>query len=303
MSRDIEKGLAEAALGYLEIGLEKFHIVRSLSFYNFQPALGNLSISIELMLKSIIAKKSIQLLFSNLPLELKTKLTLGEVSKKDKINKVEELSMKYFKLKSIELNRAITIFYTYFPELKQELKPYFNLFSSIRNISVHGAFPIFQKYDLERIAYLALRITKILKEEKISGFGFYKLTKKDDDFFAGYNSSRIERVKTAIENAKNKSEKIDYWTSFDLNEWEFYVTTCPVCGCDGTLTGSTEFDCEHNIEGQTCWLYFYADSFECEECGLQLLDTTEMKLANMEISYDRESDMNKWLYEKEGIRE
>jgi hypothetical protein len=260
MSRDIEKGLAEAALGYLEIGLEKFHIVRSISYYNFQPALGNLSISIELMLKSIIAKKSIHLLFTNLPLDLEVKLTSEDVRKKNKIRRVNELSMKYFKFKSIELDKAISIFYTYFPELKQELKPYFNLFSSIRNISVHGAFPVFQKYDLERIAYLSLRILGILKEEKISGFGFHKLTNKDNDFFKRYDSNRIERVKKAIENAKNKSEKIDYWSSSDLNEWEFYITSCPVCDCDGTLTGSTEFECEHDVEGQTCWLYFYADS-------------------------------------------
>ena len=301
MIRDIEKGLVEAALGYLEIGLEKFHKVRSISYYNFQPALGNLSISIELMLKSIIAKKSIQFLFSNLPLELEVKLTSEDVRKKNKIKKVDELSMKYFKFKSIELNRAISIFYTYFPELKHELKPYFNLFASIRNISVHGAFPMFQKYDLERIAYLALRILETLKEEKISGFNFHKLTKKDEDFFSRYDSNRVERVKKAIENAKNKAEKIDYWSSFDLNEWEFYVTSCPVCGCDGTLTGSTEYDCEYNVEEVTCWLYFYADSFECEECGLQLLDSTELELANMETSYDRDSDLGKWLYEKEGI--
>ena len=44
-------------------------------------------------------------------------------------------------------------------------------------------------------------------------------------------------------------------------------------------------------------LYFRADSFQCDECGLTLFDSDELTLAGMYTSYDRDEDLDKWVVE------
>lgn len=222
IKHEIENRLAESAMGYFEIGISNFHKVRNVNWYSFQPALGNLCVSIELMLKSLIAKKCFRFLFSNLPLELEIKLIYNE-KKAYKISKVEELGLLNFSYNTQEIDKCISIFYILFPEKKQEYKPFFKLFSSIRNVSVHGAFPKFQKYDLERIAFLSLNLYKILKNEELHKFHNHKLTKQEENFLNVYDHLRNERVKKIIEEAKSKSEKIEQLSSISLDDWDFYV--------------------------------------------------------------------------------
>ena len=78
---EIKNKLAETASGYLKIGVERFHNTISQNYESFQPALGNLSISIELMLKTLIAEKAFSFLYTNLPLELQVKLNYQTSSK------------------------------------------------------------------------------------------------------------------------------------------------------------------------------------------------------------------------------
>ena len=297
---EIKNKLAETASGYLKIGVERFHNTISQNYESFQPALGNLSISIELMLKTLIAEKAFSFLYTNLPLELQVKLNYQTSSK---INKPEEQGLSQFIFNTQPIDKCVSIFYTLYPEHKIKFKPYFNLFSTIRNISVHGSFPSFQKYDLVRIMYLAMNLTEILIQEKIYSFRYYKLTKEDERFLKNYNQERINRVKKEIESAKNKSRKIEqsWGFMFGMDDWELYNTSCPICTCEGTLTGSSEYGYEEDEMGGSEWLDFNADSFKCEECGLELLDSEELLLAGMETVYDRAGEMDKWYEEKEGI--
>ena len=45
-------------------------------------------------------------------------------------------------------------------------------------------------------------------------------------------------------------------------------------------------------------LLFYADSFLCENCGLELHDVDELGLAGLSIVYDRNLDIDNWLAEE-----
>ncbi len=293
---DIENSLGHSAISYLQTGMELFHNVRYTNYTHFQPALGNLCISIELMLKTLISKKCIHLLFTNLPLDLQMKLIDEKIAKVNPISKSEENKLRYFQFNSQELDKCISIFYTINPKEKPNFKPYLALFASLRNITVHGAIPKFQKYDLERIAYLALQLQRFFTEERLSYISWHKLTTQDTNFLASYDSERVERVKKAIEAAKTKSDKVDYWSSISLDDWDILTISCPICDCKGVLTGTTERILERAEHGDSEMdtLSFYADSFKCDECGLELLDIKEIELAGMDTTYDRDSDLDKW---------
>ncbi|MBN1969883.1 MAG: hypothetical protein JW870_10990 [Candidatus Delongbacteria bacterium] len=297
----IENRLAEASKGYFDIGISQFHKVRNINWTSFQPSLGNLCISIELMLKTLIAKNCLRYLYTNLPLELEIKLTYGK-EKNLAITRNEEIGLASFTFNTSEIDRCISIFYTLYPEKKQEFKPYFNLFSFIRNISVHGAFPGFQKYDLERIAFLAIKLSEILKNENFMIFKYFDTKAENENFLKSLDNERIKRVKEVIKEATEKAKGIDYSSCIDTDDWESYVISCPICGCDGILTGSTELNF-HKDKRETSeeWLQFYADSFKCNECKLELLDSKELQLAGMEISYEIDNKLEKWYREKYNI--
>lgn len=296
MVSQIQYNISNASIHYFELGISEFHKTRKHTNLNFQAVLGNLCIAVELMLKTVIAKKCFKFLFTNLPLELELKLAYGK-DLKISLEMFELKDLEHFKYKTIEIDKSISIFYVLYPEVKQEFKAYFNLFSAVRNIAVHGALPTFQFYDLERVAYLALKLYQLLTSEKNEIYLIkpYTLSNLDIKFLESYNSERIERVKKAIESAKNNSKQIDYWSSFDLNDWDYFVTECPVCNCDGTLTGTTELEFSGTEDSPEYYLTFSADSFKCDECGLELLDYQELKLANMEVLYDRDKDLNRYF--------
>lgn len=52
---------------YYDIGMTVFHQSRMGGWVDFQPAIGNIAISVELMLKAVVAQKALRMLYSNLP--------------------------------------------------------------------------------------------------------------------------------------------------------------------------------------------------------------------------------------------
>ena len=73
-------------------------------------------------------------------------------------------------------------------------------------------------------------------------------------------------------------------------------TACPVCDSDGILTGDSEIDPPVDDQSDP-FLSFTAYSFECDECGLVLNDTQEIELAGMDVAYDRNDELDDWLFE------
>jgi hypothetical protein len=203
--------------------------------------------------------------------------------------------LRSFSYGTIELNQAISYFYQFFPDTKQELKPYLSLITAARNVSVHGALPSFQRYDLEKVAYLSTCLFAFVSERNLFN-GFYVWFEKEtQDFIRNYQEERIGRVRDAIAAAKTKSKAIKHYGSYvsQPSEWERYVIECPICGSQALAHGDTTESTDE--DGPALW--FLANYFSCEECGLELNDTEELKLAGIDTGYDRTVEFSKWPHD------
>ena len=299
----IHRELAGSGVGYLKTGLELFRKNRNSTSPLIEPAIGNLAIAIELMIKAFLAKNNLVLLFRDLPLELKILFTCPENLSSDSLNlRLYDNELRSFAYKTFELDELIASFYTFFPEERQALRPYFRLLSRCRNASIHLSLPSFQRYELERTAYLALSVFKILTGNKYSLSFYYHLTKEDEQFLSEYNEERIERVRRKIEEAKENAKKIEAKDiQILVDGWDVYETECLICGCGGMLTGDTQVEADFDEDGiANPYLIFLADTFKCDGCGISLDDVKELQLAGMDIVYQRsDSDMDEWWAEME----
>ena len=297
----INRELARSAIGYLKVGLQLLHEERKSTRPLIEPAIGNLATAIELMLKAFLAKNNPVLLFSDLPLELKILFTCPDNLLSDSISwRYLDNLLRASANKTFELDELIASFYIFYPGKRQALRPYFRLLSRCRNASIHLLLPSFQRYELERTAYLALTVLATLDKEKYLPSFYYSLTTEDKQFLSEYNEERIERVRHKIEEAKEKAKKAeDTWILTD--SWDTYETECPICGCGGMLMGETQVEADFDEDGITNpYLTFLADTFECDGCGIRLDDVEELQLAGMDIVYHRgDSDMTKWMAENE----
>lgn len=292
--------LAKIALDYLELGLTEFHRRRNSDYLHFQVALGNLSIAIELMLKAYLAKRNPILILRDIPDELRTALTCSNDIPDSFDWSKYDFEIRTYLYKTIEFDECISRFYTFFPNLKHEFNPYFRAISKNRNQSIHFIFPMFQKYDFDRTAYLAINLFKTIENENIFTFSHYYLSKDDRKFITDFKEIRIEKVKKAIEEAKSKFRKGVEIINAKPKYWEDYQTECPICGNLAMLYGNTEFRAEDGEDGPEPILDFTADSLLCNTCGLKLDDQEELRLAGIGIEYDRSEDVNEWLADSEG---
>lgn len=299
IQRKIQEQLSRSAMGYLKSGLELFHSERKSSVMIIEPAIGNLAIAIELMLKAFVAKNDLLLLFKELPLELRILFTCPDIVPLKNFNwRQYDVDLYSFRYKTLQLDELISVFYVFFPDYRQALKPYFKLISSCRNASIHFLLPSFQRYELDRTAYLALLVYKYLDSSNTFGIGRYTLKEEDEQFMASFGEEQVERVRKEIERAKDIAKGIkEKHIGIAVDGWDDYVTKCPVCGCDGILTGFTDIEADVQDDGSPePYLIFLADSFACEGCSLSLNDVEELKLAGMDICYDRpDKDVNDWF--------
>jgi hypothetical protein len=294
------KNLEISALGYLKTGLGLFHELRD-SNRNLQVAMGNLSIAIELMLKAFLSSRSLLLLFKEVPLDLKILLSCSkDIPQTFNWRRIDnELSSGTYK--TIGFDTCISSFYIFFPDLKQSLHSHMRFLANNRNTSVHFVFPSFQKYEIERVVFVALNVFLTIKQSKACKFTYYRLNDNDDKFLSRFDAERIKRVKKKIDDAKAKSTKIKHHKVYiDIDSWEQYITDCPICDSDAILGGYTEEDAEQDGYGYPePYLTFYADAFECQECGLCLDDCEELRLAGKDISYDRSEELGEWNSERD----
>lgn len=296
--RDTRYKLLRNSMEYLEIGLREFHNVKDIDYKGFQPALGNLSIAIELMLKTIIAHNAFASLFSNLPLNFKLYLTYPELLKDDKMKRALEINFLHSSFNSVDLTECVGIFNVIHSESKNELSGYFKMLNAVRNASVHYIIPSFQKYDLQKVAMLAITLFKIIDSDKKLYNGYlYSLTESDNEFIKSFSNERIEIVKSKIEAAKDKAHKT-VKVILDTNDLNAYIGVCPVCKNDCILSGESQVYFDESV-GEP-FLSFSADSLDCEQCGLSLTDFEELKLANVETEYERNNDYDKWVFDNYG---
>jgi len=166
---------------------------------------------------------------------------------------------------------------------------------------VHSAMPSFQKYDLYRVAFIAIELFSELVEKSELLSATYSFKDRNKKFLKEFDQERADKVRRAIDEAKKKSKKIEHTGTLlpvvDEDDWNLFTTSCPVCESESMLCGYTDVLSEGAEDWGDVTLEFFADSLECYECGLKLLDIKELELAGMASMYDRSDDFDKWLEE------
>ena len=295
----LRQDLTRTAGGYLRYGLELFHKERSRSSSCIQPPIGNLGIAVELMLKTFLVKNNPILLF-DLPIELRVMFVSPDTLPKDFNLRRYDIKLRSFAFKTVKLQECTKAFFFFFPNDKQSLQPYFNILSRCRNASVHASLPSFQKYDMEKMAYLALQVFKILNASETFKPQSYSLSEKDEKFLSSFDKERTEKVHKKIEKAKEKAEKITPGADLvKVEGWNRYTAECPICRSKGVLTGYSDISTEEDdTTSASTRLEFYASSFKCNVCGLILDDMEELHLAGMNTKYDRSTELKQWFQDK-----
>jgi len=294
IKKELQDNLARSAMEYLKTAVDLSKMGKFIKFtgdFRAQPVVGNFAIAIELMLKAFVFSKNPTLVF-NLPLELRVAFITPESVEKGINLRPFVLQLRSFdKITAWEMSELISTFYIFRPDLKQEFQPFFDLFSKCRNISVHTSLPSFQRYEVERTAYLALR----LFDEISPIFGVHRrgILRASETILVKLDTERANKVNKKIAAAKEKAKAIKQeQPSVSVDGWDDYVTKCPVCGSEGVLNGYTDIG-GHSQEDMS--LNFLAESFQCDQCKLGLSDIKEMELAGMSTLYNRNDDIDDWL--------
>jgi len=299
IQNDIANALLWAATGYARAGLALSRGTKEFG-RNPQAAIGNLGIAIELLLKSLIAKRSLQLLFKDLPLELRCALAAPEAMPTTFRSTPYEIELKASTFKSIELDEAIAIFCTFYPDFKKRFGSHLRFLSRHRNICVHAVHPDCREYEVDRTVFLFLSLIGHMRRQN-PDLAKRILLKEDDKnkmFLAKFDEERLNRVHEKVENARTKAKKITERVSIDPEEWHWYPIPCPVCGSDGILSGETIAKPEYDEDGP-CGvnLTFMGETFGCEFCGLVLDDYEEMSIAGIDPEVDRSDESDQWQKE------
>lgn len=195
------------------------------------------------------------------------------------------------------------MFYLLYPESKSEFKPYLDLISGIRNNSVHALINFEEKFVIERILYIALRILDFLGTKNL--FSEANLLIIDKTFLSEYDFKRYERVKKEFQKVKENLAHVPVIPpTLDIFSWDKYIIKCPVCHSDSLLDGYSESESEKDEDDDTytLWLWFILEKFKCDQCGLELMDSKELQLSWLETGYDRCTDVDQWIMDEEAER-
>jgi len=293
-----------SARDYLRTGLELFHDRRlsDLSYEHFQVALGNLAISIELMIKAVLACKNLTLVLTDLPLELEVLCICPKDIKNDSLFQRFSVDLQSGVFKTGTFDECLSKFYLFFPSVRERLGAHMGFLSRHRNVCVHSAFPSFRRYELDRFAYTALLIFDAVRETDAFRFSPYFLSEKDAKFIADFEENRIRKVEEAITKAKEKAKSLNgSQLRCTDSDWEHLAIECPICGNSAFLVGYTNFDVDQVTESEyNPYLTFHANEFYCEVCGLKLDDYWEIHQAGMNTEFDYTGKLDQWYADEYG---
>ncbi len=298
IQKEITHSLVLAASGYARAGMSLMFGKTDLG-RNAQAAIGNLAIATELLLKAFIARQNLTLLFKSLPLELRCALASPGTMPESFRALPFEINLKSSTYKSIEFDEAIATFCIFFPEFKKRFGSHLRFLARHRNICVHAVLPDCQEYEVERTAFLFLTLVKKLKLEDpdFARKRNWGEEEKNEAFLAYFNEARSNNVHKKIEAARKKAKTLSERVSLEPTDWDSYPIECPVCGSDGFVCGETKPEPDSDEDGFVgFYLTFIAETFECEQCGLQLEDYDEMQIAGVDPeSIDRTDESDKWI--------
>ncbi len=298
VQKEIAYNLIEASAGYGRVGLTLLYTSRM--GRNSQVAIGNLAIAIEMLLKAFIAKRSLLLLFKNLPKELSCALASSDSMPASFRSIPYEILLKSSAFNSLELNEAVSTFGVFCPELTKRLQAHLKFLSRHRNTCVHAVLPDCREYEVERTAFLFLKLVDHLckEEPELVTYISWGDDKKNKEFLNRFDEERLKRVHTKIENASEKAKTLTDRMSLEaeVEDWDLYIIKCPVCGSDGKLEGEIQEEFDQGEEGLgDLFLFFTGDRFKCKQCGLKLEDFDELLIAGIDPEIDRSDDASVWM--------
>lgn len=298
LKSELQRNLVSSATAYYRIGINEYLSTHQTTWENYQAAVGNLAIAIELMLKAFVAGRCFRKLFVGLPDELDLLLAQDTTPPKSIAWRRFETALRSFELKTIELDQAIGLYYIYFPEQKTGLRSYFAFLAATRNTSVHAALPGFQRYDLARVSFLAVKVMRHLQDEKVL-VEPRVLQPKTEEIVKQFDHDRVERVMKKIKEGKEACKKLTHEKAaihVSSSDFDLYVIECPICGSDTVASGQTEFNTTYDDNGDhpRPVLTFLPDELHCEDCGLEIDDSRDFSLVGLDEAYDRSDDLDKW---------
>ncbi len=222
IQKDLVRGLVSASAGYGKAGLA------SMDYGNPQVVIGNLAIAIELLLKAFIAKRSLLLLFKNLPIELQCALSSPHSMPKSFRQMPYEIGLRTSSYKSLELNDAIGMFEVFCPETKKQLGAHLRFLSRHRNTSVHAVLPNCQEYEMQRTAFLFLMLVDHISKNdpELVKYAFLSKKEKHENFLKRFDEERLNRVHTKVEKAKEKAKSDQKGVLWQLKVFSFRFDNC-----------------------------------------------------------------------------
>ena len=301
---EIEKEIAESlrvgACTYFNLALTLYAERERGNLSSFQAILGNFAVSVELLLKSVVASKLFPLLYEGLTRESLAILLFPERMPAQTLPHQFIGELRNFSQKTIDLNQAISCFFILYPEQKQELGSHLKLLSRIRNVAVHGATPSFQIYHLERLSYIACKLFLYVKRRRL----FDRLDIDSEQArkrVESYDLGRVSIVHDKIEKAKSRTKSIQHlWSASDRrDDWGWRYEACPVCKNEAQLSGYTE----EQRQEEKSYLFFYKETLECHGCGLFLDDAAQLSLAGVTHREDISDLLEDWYRERSFMEE
>lgn len=209
-----------------------------------------------------------------------------------------EIDLKSSAYKSLELDETIAMFCIFFPEFKKRLGSHLRFLARHRNTCVHAVHPDCREYEVERTAFLFLTLVKHIEAEDADLVRYYNWEdgEKNEAFLARFDEVRLNHVHKKVEAAREKAKTLSEKVSLESEEWNWYPIVCPVCGSDGIAYGETQAEPDYDEDGIGGFdLSFIAETFECEQCGLQLEDYDEMQIAGVDTDHiDRSEELDQW---------
>ncbi len=289
--------LSRAAHDYLETGLSKFHDSLEQNSEASQASLGNITAGLELLIKSYIASKNLANIFIDMPPDIRVFLSSPDSVPAFFKWRNLAVDIRTNAWRTIGFSDCIASFYMLFPHLKQLYMPHLRVLDELSGPSLHTILRPLDRFTSERIGYAVLGVVSTLGADESFTSLWYTLSKEDTGFVQAFEKRREERVLLGLEQARQKSGDHPPETASTVvsHGWEDFAVVCPVCHFSGLLEGYTELAIGEDEEGMSPSLDFFASGYHCEECGLTLYDSEELKLANMNTLYDRSDEIDRWF--------
>jgi predicted DCC family thiol-disulfide oxidoreductase YuxK len=284
ISDSLAKELCHSGFRVAKNSLPLFYKVDSEESGDFQTPIAMLSICIELLMKSLVAKKSAHLIFENLPKDIQDAFTNQTM-----VSMVGRKRLENFDFDTINFDRTVSFVKSNYD--LRSLKNLFKIVRPIRNKSVHGVLTSLEKFYLYRVYYLVVKLCDMCIDEGCTDIKIIGETERD--FIKKIDNEKINQLKVRVEAAKKKAESINYFTitlGEEETNWNTFKGECSVCRNEGKFIGETEL-----VGNKVKTLIFKPNEFECPECKLQLLDEIELDYMHYSKELRRDEDLREYM--------